>query len=167
MPVRFYYQWAKPGSSLATISIYLDDDLNPINTNQTLLRQITVPGNGASSISFSTTNLTLYASNAAPGYHAVLAEISGGGRTRYLYAPEFVEIISARQPPTLDITRLDATQFQIGVNGLAGQTVVLQVSTDLQSWSSIVTNTLATNRWMYTNTPQNNLERQFYRGVLP
>jgi hypothetical protein len=84
-----------------------------------------------------------------------------------LYAPEFVEIISARQPPTLDITRLDATQFQIGVNGLAGQTVVLQVSTDLQSWSSIVTNTLATNRWMYTNTPQNNLERQFYRGVLP
>ena len=94
MPVKFYYQWAKPNVNLATISIYLDDDLNPINTNQTLLRQITVPGNGASSISFSTTNLTLFASNAAPGYHTVLAKITGGGRTRYLYAPELVQVIS-------------------------------------------------------------------------
>lgn len=100
MPVKYYYQWAQPSSSLATISIYLDDDLNPINTNQTFLRQITVPGNGASSISFSTTNLTLDASVAAPGYHAVLAKITAGGRTRYLYAPELVEVISIRQPPT-------------------------------------------------------------------
>ena len=167
MPVKFYYQWAKPNVNLATISIYLDDDFNPLNTNQTLVRQISVPGNGASSISFSTTNLTLFASNAAPGYHAVLAKITGGGRTRYLYAPEFVEVISVRQPPTLDITKLNATQYRIGVNGEAGQTVILQNSTDLAAWTSIVTNTLVTSRWDYTNTPPGNPGARYYRGVLP
>jgi len=167
MPVKFYYQWARPNTSLATISISLDDDLNPINTNQTLLRQITVPGNGAASISFSTTNLTLSASNAAPGLHAVLAKITGGGFTRYLYAPELVEVVAPRLPPTLDIAKLNATQYRIGVNGAAGQTVVLQSSPDLVNWSALATNTLATNRWDYTHTPATSPNPRYYRGVLP
>jgi hypothetical protein len=167
MPVKFYYQWAKPNVNLATITIYLDDDLNPINTNQTLLRQITVPGNGASSISFSTTNLTLFASNAAPGFHAVLAKITGGGRTRYLYAPELVEVISIHQPPTLDIVKLNAAQYRIGVNGDPGQTVVLESSTDLQAWVPLATNTLTTSRWDFTNSPPGSPETRYYRGVLP
>jgi hypothetical protein len=165
MPVKFFYQWAKPNTSLATLSIYLDADFNPLNTNQTLLRQIIVPGNGASSISYGVTNLTLYASNAAPGFHAVLATITGGGRTRYLYAPELVEVIANRQPPVLDITRLNATQYRIGVNGLPGQTVIMQSSTNLVTWSAIVTNTLATNRWDYTNTAAPGAN--YYRGVVP
>ena len=69
----------------------------------------------------------------APGVHTVLATITGGDRTRHLYAPETVEVIAPRQPPTLDITKLNATQFRIGVNGAAGQVVVLQSSTDLQT----------------------------------
>lgn len=167
MPVKFYYQWAKPNVNLATISIYLDDDLNPINTNQTLLRQITVPGNGAGSISFSTTNLTLFASNASPGYHAVLAQITGGGRTRHLYAPELVEVILPRQPPTLDIIKLSATQYRIGITGEPGQTVVLQSSPDLQAWTALATNALPTGRWDFTNTPPDNLGARYYRGLLP
>ena len=167
MPVRFYYQWAQPGTSLATLRIYLDADLNPLNTNQTLLQEIIVPGTGAGFISFSTTNLTLAASNAAPGVHTVLATITGGDRTRHLYAPETVEVIAPRQPPTLDITKLNATQFRIGVNGAAGQVVVLQSSTDLQTWTALATNTLAASRWNFTNTPPNNPSPRYYRGVLP
>lgn len=169
MPVRFYYQWATPATSVGTISIYLDDDLNPLNTNQTLLRNITVfpNGVGGTSISAGTTNLTLYASNAAPGLHAVLARITNSGRTRYLYAPEWVEVLSLRQPPTLDIARLNATQYRIGVNGLPGQNVILQSSTNLMQWTAMVTNTLATNRWDYTNTPAAASAGMYYRGVVP
>ncbi len=167
MPVKFYYQWAQPGTSFATLRIYLDADLNPLNTNQTLLQEIVVPGTGAGFISFSTTNLTLAASNAAPGVHTVLATITGGGRTRHLYAPEIVEVIAPRQPPTLDIVKLNASQYRIGVNREAGQTVVLQSSPDLQTWTALATNTLATSRWDFTNTPPSSSGTRYYRGVLP
>lgn len=167
MSVTFYWQWAKPASSLATIGIYLDDDLNPLNENQTLVREVVVPATGASSISFATTNLTVFASNAAPGYHAVLGKITGGGRSRFFYAPELVEIIPVRLPPTLDVSKINSTQYRIGVEGLPGQVIVLQNSTNLQMWSSLATNTLTTNRWVHTNTPASGTERGFYRALLP
>ena len=167
MPVTYYYQWAQPGTSLATIRIYLDDDLNPLNTNQTLLREFVVPGNGAASISYSTTNLTLAASNAPVGYHAVLAQITGGGRIRYLYAPEWVEVIASVASPTLDIVKLNATQFVIGVNGQSGQTVVLEDSTDLLNWTAIATNVLVGVRWDYTNTPPLSPAARYYRACSP
>jgi hypothetical protein len=166
-PVKFYYQWAKPSTNVATVSIYLDDDLNPLNTNQTLLAQIPVPANGASAVSYLATNVTLYASNAAPGVHALVAKISGGGNSRYLYAPELVQVVPARTPPTLDIARLNATQYAIGVNGVQGQTVVLQDSTNLQNWLPLVTNMLQTNRWVYTNSTQVGLSQHFYRALVP
>lgn len=167
MPVKFYYQWATPATSVGTLSIYLDADRNPLNTNHTLLRSITVFPNGPASVSSGITNLTLSASNAAPGHYAVLARITSGGRTRYLYAPESVQILPSFAPPVLDIARLNATQFRIGVNGLPGQTVILQSSTNLTQWTMLVTNTLATNRWDYTNTPDSDSNVRYYRGLVP
>src|SRR6478736_7147867 len=147
LPVKFYYQWAQPNTSLATLRVYLDADLNPLNTNQTLLQEIVVPGTGAGFINFSTTNLTLAATNVTPGNYTVLATITGGGHTRHLYAPEAVDVIAPRQRPTLDIVKLNATQYRIGVNGEVGQTVILQSSSDLQTWTTLVTSTLAATRW--------------------
>ena len=164
--VRFFYQWAQPSTSTATVGFYLDDDLNPLNTNQKLLKQMSVPGNGASSVSYAIVSLALDATNAAPGYHALYAKITGGGRLRYLYAPELVRVISSRQPPTLDIAKANASQFRIGVNGLAGQTIVVQNSSNVQVWVPFATNTLATNRWVFTNSPASGTSRQFFRAVL-
>jgi hypothetical protein len=98
--------------------------------------------------------------------HALFAKITAGGKSRYLYAPELVQVVVAPQPPVLDIAKLNATQYQIGVNGLAGQIIVLQNSTNLQTWLPLATNTLTNNRWVYTNTPPVNSSRQFYRAVL-
>jgi hypothetical protein len=164
MAVRFYYQWARASADLATISIYLDADLNALNTNETLLQRITVPGNGSSSVSFATTNLTLFATNAAPGGYAVLATITGGGRTRYLYAPEMVEVLPLRQSPGLEITSLNPAQQQIVVLGAAGQTIVLEQCSDLQTWSPLATNLLTTSGWSYTNSIS--APQSFYRAVL-
>jgi hypothetical protein len=75
-----------------------------------------------------------------------------------------VDIISSQQPPILDIAQLSATQFRIGVNGMTGQSIVLQASPDLHNWFPIVTNTLTSSRWTYTNSlPANQL---FYRALL-
>jgi len=165
--VSFYYQWAQPDTSNAVVTFYLDDDSNPLNANQTLLHQILVPGNGASAVSYAGVNLTLDPTNAAPGFHAFYATITGGGRTRYLYAPELVQVIPSPQPPTLDIARLKPAQFRITVNGQAGQTIILQQSTDLQSWLPLVTNTLADTPWLFTNSPPAAPSPRFYRAQVP
>jgi len=168
MPVTFYYQWARTNSGSATLEIYLDDDLNPLNTNQTSIGNVALPGTGAAFVGMGGTNLTLFGSNAPIGVHAVLARISAAGRTRYLYAPEWVEIIPPRQPPQLDIAPVDATQVRIGVNGLSGQTVVLQVSADLGTWSALATNTLdTTNRWDYLDALSGEPGTRYYRALLP
>jgi hypothetical protein len=164
--VKFFYQWGQPNTTNATVSFYIDDDYNPLNSNQKLLKQMSAPGNGASSVSYATVSLTLDASNAAPGYHALYATITGGGRTRYLYAPELVQVVTVRQPPTVDLTKLTASQFRIGVNGLVGQTIVLQNSTNLQTWLPLATNLLTSNRWVYTNSPPSGPGPRFYRAVL-
>ncbi len=164
--VKFYYQWARPNTTNATVSFFIDDDFNPLNANQVLLQQMLVPGNGASAVSYANVSLTLDPTNAAPGYYALYASITGGGRTRYLYAPERVQVLPALEPPTLSIARLDVSHFVIGVNGLPGQTIVLLSSTDLQAWLPLATNTLTTSQWLYTNSPPASPSRWFYRAAV-
>src|ERR1051325_2308666 len=41
--VKYFYQWAKPNTSIASLGFYLDDDLNPLNGNERLLQQLSVP----------------------------------------------------------------------------------------------------------------------------
>ena len=164
--VKFFYQWAKPTNSLATVSFLIDDDFNPLNGNSRVLKEIVVPGTGAASVGYATASRTLDPTNAAPGYHALYAKITDGTRTRYLYAPELVQVISSRQPPTLDITRLNASKFRLGVNGLVGQTVILLQSTYFGGWLPLATNTLTTSRWAYTNSISVSPGESFYRAVL-
>ncbi|HKW31282.1 MAG TPA: hypothetical protein VJT54_18305 [Verrucomicrobiae bacterium] len=155
-----YYQYA--GNSNATLSIYFDQDFNPYDTNSTLVLQGQATNTGAGNIIRQ--SLSLGTTNVPPGIYAIYGKITDGPHTRYLYAPQVVDIVSSRQPPVLDITALSATQFRIGVNGVSGQTFVLQSSSDLLNWQSLITNTLASSRWTYTNSLPAN--QQFYRAVL-
>ncbi len=165
-PLKIYYQWAQQTSSVCTLSFYLDRDKNPLNDNQTLLQQMSLPGTSASALFSLITNITLAAANVAPGSYACLAKISAGHRTRYLYAPELVTVLPAASPPNLDITLLSESQFRIGINGTPGQTIVLQYSTNLPNWLPLATNSLNSNRWVYTNSPPIGTEQQFYRALV-
>src|SRR5207302_952930 len=147
--LRFFYQWARPATSNALVSFYLDDDLNPLNSNGKFIGQLTIPGTGTG-VNVATTSFPLNATNASPGLHALLAVINGSGRTRYLYAPESVQVMPIQQAPTLDITQLSTSQIRIGVNGQIGQTLILQAVGDLVNWQSVATNTLSTTTWFFT-----------------
>ena len=162
--VKFFYQWAGVGSAL--INFYLDDDANPFNTNQNLLAQYMVSATGAANVNNATVAVPLAATNASPGSHSLFATITSGGLTRYLYAPEPVQVLLSQQPPLLGISQINPSQFQITVNGLAGQTIILQNSPDLSSWQPLATNILSSNVWIYTNTPAPGTSSTFYRALL-
>jgi hypothetical protein len=166
IPLKFYYQWARPTNSNATVSIYLDDDPNVLNNNQRLLLQMNVPGTTMTNVNAVTVSVPLFATNATPGLHWLLAVINNGGQIRYLYSPELVQVIG-NPAPVLDIAQIGAGQFRIGVNGQTNQTIVLESSSNFSSWQPLATNTLTASRWNYTNSPASGTSMLFYRARLP
>jgi len=161
IPSTLYYQYA--GTSNLTLQIYCDTDLNPYDAGSILVAQTQPPATGGALVNYYP-GLGLATTNLAPGVYAVYGKISDGVHTRFYYAPHRVQIVSSRLPPILDIAGSSGSVIQIGVNGASGQTIVLEVSTNLQDWLSLATNTLSGNRWTYTNSLPG--DRQFYRAVL-
>ena len=160
---KLYYQYG--GSSNLTATIFLDTDFNPYNSNSVAAVSFQPTNTGTGSV-FTYPNLALATTNAPPGIYAVYAMITDGARTRYLYAPELMEVISALQPPFLNISELNSSQFQLSIQGVSGQTIVLQISSDLQTWLPVATNTLPTGLWIYTNAVPPGSSQRFYRAVV-
>ncbi len=160
--VNLYYQWGRPAASNATIGLYLDDDYNPYNGNERLLRQWTAAGTGTAQVDSGSFGFSIEATNATPGRHPLYARITGGGRTRYLYAPERLTVFSSFEPPRLDIAR-NGSGARVEVLGIPGQRFVFQSSANLRAWQSLSTNWLSTNSWSYTANPAG---PRFYRAFL-
>ncbi len=162
--VNYSYQWVT--NSAATISIYLDNDLNPLNSNETLLTAINAPSVADPNlICTNSATVPLTAGNITPGWHTLFAKITGGGRTRYLYAGQPVQILP-NQGPTLEMVQAGVGQAQVLVTGLVGQTIILQNSADLQNWRGLATNTLVAAQWLFTDVSAGATPQRFYRAVV-
>ena len=90
------------------------------------------------------------ATNAPAGTYAFFVKFTAGGNTRFLYAPEFMQILPPAPPPTVDIRPQLPNHVVVGVNGESGQTIVLEQSTNLTVWQPVATNTLTASRWETT-----------------
>src|SRR5258705_3097123 len=94
--VTIYYQFARPATSNALVSFYLDNDFNPLNGNERLLDTFVAGGTTAAAVMSATVPLTVSATDAPGGKYAVLARMTASGRSRYLYAGELLEIAAAQ-----------------------------------------------------------------------
>lgn len=161
--LKIFYQWAGTATN-GTIRVYLDADLNPLNGNESLLKEVQAAGTGTPGfIGVRTISLPIAAASTQPRSHALLVVISAAGRTRYLYAPERIQIIGA---PVLQIAQSGSEQIDISVSGAPGQTVILQTSVNLIDWQPVLTNTLASSLVAFTNVAQPGALNQFYRAQL-
>jgi hypothetical protein len=161
---KLYYQYGGASNSV-NAQFYFDTDFNPNNTNGVLITQILLTNTGVHAVN--SDSIALTTTNVLPGVYAIYGRISDGVHTRYLYTPELVEVISRPQPPVVGIAQLNGTQFVITVTGTSNQAIVLQISTDLQNWLTLATNTLTTGGWRYTNDAAGNGNSQFYRAFFP
>lgn len=90
--------------------------------------------------------------------------ISDGGALLGMHEELIAEILAViNKPPTLDLASSSTNQLNIGVNGAAGQTLVLLSSTNLANWQPVMTNKLASDRWVYSDTKTNSTSPRFYR----
>ena len=162
--VSLTYQWARDPASNAMVNFYLDDDLNPFNGNERLLQQRTVSGTTSNNISAGSASIGFAANATTPGVHALYASINSGGRTRYLYAPEPITLVSSLQPPALAITR-DRATARVEVRGVPGQRLVLETAGDLRDWRAVTTNWLTTTTWTFSEAIVGPGQK-YYRAVL-
>jgi hypothetical protein len=81
-----------------------------------------------------------------------------------LYAGGTLRVVASSAPPWLDITLQAGREVILGVNGVPGQTVILQGALDLVGWQPVATNHLQTARWELPLSA--NGANVFYRASL-
>lgn len=158
------FQWAVSGSQTQAVAVFLDADRNPLNGNERLVRAGTASGTTGSQVGTGVIAVPLDVTNAPVGNYAVFVKLSGGGRSRLMYAPAELSVVPGTAAPWLDIRTDGDGTVVLGVNGTAGQTVVVQQSPDWNAWQPLATNTLASARWELSRPAAGT--NSFYRAVL-
>lgn len=165
---KFYHQFGATTSVTATVSVFLDGDANPLNGNEILLTQTNVAGTGTNAVANTTLALAANPTNTPPGNYALVARISDGTRTRYLYAPEKLTLKPSTQLPVLVGSSLQILggQVQFTLQGFPGQQVLTQASTNLADWLPVATNNFSATLLNIVAGDTATWNRRFYRTLL-
>ncbi len=159
--VGFYYQYGGPSTNL-TAQFYFGGDFNALNTNRILTTQMPLSVSGVNSVYFIAAGV--FTTGVPVGTYSVCAKISDGTRSRYLYAPQLVQVI-ASPPIMLGITNGTAGNATVYIGSAPGQATILQSSTDLTNWTAIKTNSNPSGTWVYPINLTSGPAQQFYRAV--
>ena len=162
--LQMSFQWAQPASATMSVQVILDSDQNPLNGNERMVLNGSASGTTANTIGVATIPVPINSSNAPVGNYSVFAKLSAGGRSRVLYAGGTLRVVASSAPPWLDITLQAGGEVILGVNGVPGQTVILQGALDLVGWQPVATNHLQTARWELPLSA--NGANVFYRASL-
>jgi hypothetical protein len=104
-------------------------------------------------------------------YCAATADVNGDGKVDLICAnlgDDTVTVLTNSGQVLLTQPALvTSTGFEVTLSGAIGHTNVIQVSTDLLTWTPLLTNVNVTNfPWRITD-PVTNLSRRYYRAITP
>jgi hypothetical protein len=163
---EIYFQWAQPNTSTQMVHVLADPDRNPLNGNEILLDSGFATGTTAAQVSQGTIEVELAGAGLVAGEYQVLIEMTGGSRSRLLYASQSIQVSASTQPFALDITASTNSMFLLGINGIAGQTALLEMSADDLPWIPVATNTLSSSRWEIAEPIEPAFTKTLFRAVL-
>ena len=167
LPIAFYDQFGTSTSAVAAVSFFLDPDANPYDANEIALGELVVSGTGTDKVFLNDLDLALDPLVTPPGKYSLFARISDGLHTRYLYAPEILTVDPSRQAPVLLAARVQNEQLRFTIAGYPGQVVIVQASTNLLNWESVVTNHLTSATIDFTDASGTAVPQRYYRAMLP
>ena len=158
LPIRLTYQAANVESTNLVVRVFLDPDFNPYSGNETWLESIPMTGTGNNVV-----NTTFIAPliQATTGLYALGAEISDGVRRRFLHLPELLQI--EQGPLNLSIEHGSGSSIHLTLTGGAEARVVIERSSDVITWSPLLTNSPSGLVWSFS-LPLTAEPASFYRA---
>jgi hypothetical protein len=164
VPARLYYQYGSNALRSATVTLSLDADTNPYNGNERELGSALLPGTGTNLVANTNLSFAINPALILPGAYSLVATIGDSTHSRFLYASQKIIVTSGEQPPALTSVRTESGQFRFTIAGQAGQSVVIQSSTNLAHWISLQTNLLSTGSADFSEPII--APNRFYRALL-
>lgn len=152
------YQHGLTAADVAELSLRLDPDLNPWNTNELVAGSVALPGTGTASVGLCMAEISP-PEGIAPGEYHVLARTARGGLQRWYYAQEMVV-----SPPVLANPDMAGNAFAFDLLGKAGWKVTIEESTDFETWTPARTNIMSSSAERVSVSA--NGDRMFFRAVL-
>ena len=167
-PFGYWLQQQSGSNQVSAVDfkLWLDQDANPYDGNEILVQQSLLTSTGTNSVSQSQGDVQPDVSVVLPGTYRLLASLSLGGKTRYLYAPGPVTISASLSPPWLAPLELTSNEFRLRVNAQPGQTIVTETSTNFLDWTAIATNTVTGTGFEVSDAQVAGATVRFYRAML-
>ena len=167
-PIEVYHQSGIAGAGEVELRVLLDVDFNPWNDNEIEVDRRALLNTGPDNVARNEFAVDIDAAGMASGNFAVFVQIDDGTRTRYLYAPQLLEITSGSPTPSIDRDSVTMLGGIIGFDVLAtpGQQVALMATTDLEVWAQVATHQFTSDVWHFADPESSRFPRRFYRPIL-
>jgi hypothetical protein len=160
----FSYQSGASTNQFVTAQLFLDRDANPLNSSSVEVVNTSLSNSGTNDV-YSANLMVTAPTNIPPGDYALYAQLSSGGKTRYLYAPQTITVLTSGEPPRFAGVHHKSDATQLTIDAHIGQRVVVQASSNLSAWVSIQTNVVTSSPLVVIDRATAPAQR-FYRAVV-
>jgi hypothetical protein len=154
-----WHQAGALGATNVTVTVALDADGNPWNSNSLALATLPLAGTSTTNVLQTALAIPLPTDAALAGRYQIAIAISNGTRTRHLYATEPLVLVPGA-PPLQPLT-VAGTNFNFRALTVPGQQFVVEWTGDFTQWIPVATN-VATGSSLDFNSSTAN-DRGFFR----
>ncbi|HTV42364.1 MAG TPA: carboxypeptidase regulatory-like domain-containing protein [Candidatus Sulfotelmatobacter sp.] len=170
-PTGVSVQFESTGNNVLEWALSDDDGYNDRDVTQYYIWRAILPGGTYTNIAQVSAGVGIYTEPSptialTQSLSYAVSAVTGSGSTSSLVVATVVPPSNVVSSNAMIVTPqvLANGNFQFGLQGLEGQTYVVQTSTNLVNWTSVYTNT---GPFIFTDSNTANYSQRFYRVVMP